>query len=165
MVFFDTCIWIELCSVKSPSNTNEVRQANAACDLLKKTLNNGEEIISCKEQLIEIISAIQKIKLKEYNRNAKNSGNAGCRDLKEFRNRGADFQPTKVLCRSVIDDVNHFARIEDYNYSVDNILEKMDLADLNDCIYYDMCMEKSIQIYTFDSDIKNFESSANVYII
>lgn len=165
MVFLDTCIWIELCGVKSPITPNEIRQAEAASTLLQQLLQDEEVIVSCNEQLLEIISAIQKIKLKEYNRTARSNGRRGCGDIKEFRSNHEDFLVTKSLCKSIIDDVKHFARIDQCNYNVDDVLDKMDLADLNDCIYFDYCKQNDIHLYTFDSDICNIESLSIVHIL
>ncbi len=72
MVFFDTCVWIELCSVKTPESENEKKQASAASKLLLD-MSSDEVIITCKEQLLEIISAVQKVKMREYNKKCKKS--------------------------------------------------------------------------------------------
>ena len=165
MVFLDTCIWIELCGVKSPTKPNEIKQANLAGNLLQGLLANQDTIVTCKEQLLEIISAVQKIKLKEYNRNVKKSGGTGCGDLKEFRERAVDFQSTKMLCQTVVDDVTHFSNICDCSYSVDDILSRIDLADINDCIYYDYCQSNGIVFYTFDSDIEKLGEHENVHVL
>lgn len=154
MVFLDTCIWIELCGVKSPSKQNEIKQAHLASSLLMSLMKRKETIVTCNEQLLEIISAVQKIKLKEYNRNAKENGNSGCGNLKEFRCKVEAFSDTKKLCKNVIEDVKHFADIHNCTYSVDEILKQIDLADINDTIYYDYCRNKNIEFYTFDADIE-----------
>lgn len=165
MVFLDTCVWIELCGVKSPVTVNEIRQANQASSLLQNLLNSNEVIVTCNEQLLEIISAVEKIKLKEYNRNAKNNGITGCGNIKEFRARPSDFQNAKLLCQSVIEDVKHFAEIHNCTYSIDEILNKIDLADINDCIYYDYCIQENIDFYTFDGDIANLGVAGNIHIL
>lgn len=165
MVFLDTCIWIELCGVKSPATPNEIKQANLASSLLQMLLTNNEIIVTCNEQLLEIISAVEKIKLKEYNRNTKNSGGIGCGSIKEFRSRTSDFQNAKLLCQTVVEDVKHFAEIHNCAYSVDEILNKIDLADINDCIYYDYCKQSEIEFYTFDGDVLNLGTAENVHIL
>ena len=48
-----------------------IRQANIASTLLQKLMNEDKTIVTCNEQLLEIISAVEKIKMKEYNRLAK----------------------------------------------------------------------------------------------
>lgn len=164
MVFLDTCIWIELCGVKSPVKPNEIRQANIASALLQRLMASKEKIVTCNEQLLEIISAVEKIKLKEYNRLAKKTGASGCGDLKSFRNTG-DFWSAKQLCSTVIADVKHFADIHKCTYSVDEILSRIDLADINDCIYYDYCKENNIEFYTFDMDIEKLGSLGTVHVL
>lgn len=130
-----------------------IRQANIASTLLQKLMNEDKTIVTCNEQLLEIISAVEKIKMKEYNRLAKANGIAGCNNIKDFRTR-EDFASAKSLCNTVISDVKHFADVHHCTYSVDQILSKIDLADINDCIYYDYCKEKGIEFYTFDMDIE-----------
>lgn len=166
MIFFDTCIWIELCSVKSPSTENEIRQATKASNLLNDCISKQEQIVTCDEQLLEIISAVQKIKMKEFNRNAKANGNAGCGNIKEYRQQG-DFEVTKNLCRSVVEDVLYFSgeTSEACGYSVDNILSQIHLADINDCIYFEHCKNNNIDFYTFDKDITNLGSNEYIHVI
>ena len=160
MVFLDTCIWIELCLVRTPQKQHEIRQANIASTLLQKLMNEDKTIVTCNEQLLEIISAVEKIKMKEYNRLAKANGIARCNNIKDFRTR-EDFASAKT----VISDVKHFADVHHCTYSVDQILSKIDLADINDCIYYDYCKEKGIEFYTFDMDIEKLGMLGNVHVL
>lgn len=164
MVFLDTCIWIELCGVKTPTKEHEKRQAQLASDLLHKLLFQREKIVTCNEQLVEIISAVEKIKLKEYNRNARNNGLAGSGDLKDFRSK-TEFLDAKRLCESIVTDVRHFAEVKNCNYSVDDILSRIDLADINDCIYYDYCKDNGIEFYSFDMDISKLGQLKIVHIL
>lgn len=164
MVFLDTCIWIELCGVKSPREKHEIKQAEMASSLLKKLMDKKEKIITCNEQLIEIISAIEKIKMKEYNCTAKQNKVKGCENLKVFRGQ-KEFFSTKQLCRSVVEDVKHFADVHNCPYSIDEILAKIDLADINDCIYYDYCKENDIEFYSFDLDIHKLGEMGKVHIL
>lgn len=166
MVFFDTCIWIELCSVKSPTKSHEIRQAQAASSLLQQSIQNNEQIVTCDEQLLEIVSAVQKIKLKEYNREAKNKGIPGCGNVKEFRTKES-FSDTQNLCREVVEDVLYFVKNSSGHceYSVCDILEKIHLADINDCIYYDYCKKNKIEFYTFDADILNLDTEKVAHVI
>ena len=164
MVFLDTCIWIELCGVKAPVTPNESRQTQLASTLLQKLMQQNEQIVTCNEQLIEIISAVEKIKLKEYNRVAKGNGQPGCGDLKSFRSK-VEFSNAKQLCNAVVSDVKHFADVHDCAYSVDEILSKIDLADINDCIYYDYCKNKGIEFYSFDMDISKLGQLGTVHIL
>lgn len=164
MVFLDTCIWIELCGVKTPIKENEIKQARIASTLLQKLLNNHEKIVTCNEQLLEIISAIEKIKLKEHNRIVKSNGGSGCDGIKQFRNR-KEFMDAKHLCVSVIEDVKRFAEVHKCKYSVDEILQRIDIADINDCIYYDYCKENHIEFYSFDMDISKLGRLGTVHIL
>ena len=68
MIFLDTCIWIELLGVHSPQESHEIRQAQAASNLLETVLEESEQIITCREQLLEIINAIQKVTMRTVNR-------------------------------------------------------------------------------------------------
>ena len=166
MVFFDTCIWIELCSVKSPSTANEIRQAKEASALLKDCMDKGEKIITCDEQLLEIISSVQKIRMKEFNRNAKANGSTGCGNVKEYRLQN-DFKFTQNLCKSVIQDVMHFSEESagPCGYSIDDVLAQIHLADINDCIYFEYCQKNNIEFYTFDKDITNLGANIHIHVI
>ena len=68
MVFFDTSIWIELCCVATPVNKAQQVKAQKAASLISKAISDGETVVTCKEQLIEIISAVMKVKMREYNK-------------------------------------------------------------------------------------------------
>lgn len=166
MVFFDTCIWIELCGVRTPELPNEIRQASAASNLLSVIRESGKRIITCKEQLIEVVSAIQKVKMREYNKVVKSQPELSkVGNLKEFR-RVPAYANVQSLCRQVCLDVKHFCDLQSIGeYSVDDILDKIHLADLNDCMYYDYCSKKGIVIYTFDVDYKEIDVDDIVSVI
>ena len=66
MIFLDTCVWFELLGVRTPVKPHEIQQATAASELLGRILKNKENIITCKEQLIELVSAIEKVTMKTY---------------------------------------------------------------------------------------------------
>ena len=54
----------------------------------------------------------------------------------------------------VIDDVSHFAEISHIGiYNIEDIIQRLDLADINDCLYYDYCMKEKIDFYTFDWEL------------
>lgn len=153
MIFLDTCVWIELLGVQAPQKSHEIRRAQAASALLHKALEEKEIIITCKEQMLELISAIEKVTMRTVNKMRKENQQPGVGNLKEFRML-QEFQQTKELCKSVIDDVRHFAKINDIGeYDVDSILQRLELADINDCLYFDYCIDKNIRFYTFDSDM------------
>lgn len=164
MVFFDTNIWIELCGVKTPTKPNEIRQATLASALLQRIMNSDEIIVTCNEQLLEIISAVQKIKMTECSKNYKASGKRGIGNIKEFR-KTPEYASAKQLCNTVVADVKHFAEMRDCEYSVDDILKRIDVADINDCIYYDYCKQNSIDFYTFDHDVIALGATGRVHVI
>lgn len=165
MVFFDTCVWIELCGVRTPQKPNEIKQAQLASTLLADIIKNKDDIVTCKEQLIEIISAIEKIKLREYNRTAKNMCRQGCGNVKEYRSMKNEFVSAKKLCKEVVDDVLKFANIRDCSYTAEYILQRIDLADINDIIYFGYCAENKINFYTFDSEITNLGFNNVLHIL
>lgn len=164
MVFFDTNIWIELCGVKTPIKPNEIRQATLASALLQRVMNSDEVIVTCNEQLLEIISAVQKIKMNECRKIYKASGKQGIGNIKEFRST-PEYASAKQLCNTVVDDVKHFAEMRDCEYSVDDILNRIDVADINDCIYYDYCKQNDIDFYTFDHDVIALGATGRVHVI
>lgn len=164
MVFFDTCIWIELCGVKTPTTPNAERQATLASALLTKVMNSEEKIVTCDEQLLEIITVVQKIKMEECRKKYKASGQGKIRGLKDFRNT-PEFASAKDLCDTVVSDVKHFADVNACEYSVDEILSRIDIADIHDCIYYDYCKENGIDFYSFDKDIISLGAMGRVHIV
>ena len=159
MIFLDTCVWIELLGVRTPVKPHEVRQARAASYLLNKIISDKETIVTCKEQMLELISAIEKVTMRTVNRTRKQNQKSGVSSLKEFRML-QEFQETKELCKAVIDDVQHFATVKDIGeYSIASVLQRLELADINDCLYYDYCIRKNIEFYTFDSDLVKLGNS------
>ncbi len=154
MIFLDTCIWIELLGVRTPTKPHEIRQAIAASELLNCILEQNEMVVTCKEQLVELISAIEKVTMRTVNQNRKSKNMQGIGSLKEFRAQ-EEFKETKELCGSVLDDLRYFAVINDLGeYDIDFILERLELADINDCLYYDYCVRERVDFYTFDVDLK-----------
>lgn len=173
MIFFDTCIWIELLGVHTPREKHEIRQAQAASSLLNTILETNEQIVTCEEQLLEIINAIQKVTMRTVNKERKKNQLPGINNLKQFRQL-EEFNATKELCKSVIEDVKHFATINELGYyDLESILNRLEVADINDCLYYDYCTVNNVKFYTFDSDIKclgkspilfNFDSESKKWI-
>ena len=158
MIFLDTCVWIELSGVRTPVLPHEIRQATAASELLRKILANREIIITCQEQLVELVSAIEKVTMKTVNRDRKTQNLPGVGNLKEFRKLN-EFQNTKRLCENILEDITHFTKIYSINdYDMKKIIQRLDLADINDCLYYDYCIRENIDFYTFDSDVRNLGS-------
>lgn len=163
MTFLDTCIWIELLGVHTPTKQNEILQARAASNLLNTILEEDEQIITCEEQLLEIINAIQKVTMRTVNRERKQQQLSGVSNLKEFRQL-QEFDATKELCKSVIEDVKHFAKINEIGcYDINSILNRLEIADINDYLYYDYCTANNVKLYTFDSDLRHLGEAQILY--
>lgn len=78
MIFLDTCIWIELLGVRTPVKSHEIQQAKAASELLENIIVNNQTIVTCKEQLIELVSAIEKVMMKSVSaKNEKTNSSQG----------------------------------------------------------------------------------------
>lgn len=154
MIFLDTCVWIELLGVRTPKKEHEIRQARVATELLENIVSCNETIVTCKEQMIELVTAIEKVTMRTVNSERKANQLSGIGSLKEFRTL-EEFQNTKMLCEIVINDIKYFAQVSDIgNYCIEDILKRLDLADINDCLYYDYCIKERIDFYTFDSDLE-----------
>lgn len=165
MIFLDTCVWIELLGVRTPVEPHEVRQARAASALLSKTLAGNETILTCKEQMLELISAIEKVTMRTVNKTRKQNQQPRAGSLKKFR-MFQEFQATKELCAVVIADMQHLLEIDDLGeYDIDFIVNRLELADLNDCLYYDYCIEKNVEFYTFDADMARLGNSEILHIL
>lgn len=84
MIFLDTNVWFELLANSSPQKPHEIKQAELASAFMKE---NKEPIVTCKEQQIEMISAVEKRKLREYRSTHKASGESRIGSVKEFRRK------------------------------------------------------------------------------
>lgn len=163
MIFLDTCVWFELLGVRTPVKVHEIQQATAATELLARILEEKETIITCKEQLAELVSAIEKVTMKSVSRERKDHNLSGIGNLKEFRGLN-EFQNAKRLCETVIGDVKHFANIHNIgDYDMDQVIQRLDLADINDCLYYDYCTRENVEFYTFDSDVERLGDSERLH--
>lgn len=159
MIFLDTCVWIELLGVRTPVEQHEITQAKAASALLDKMILCKKNIITCKEQILELVSSIEKVTMRTVNKMRKQNQKPGVSNLKEFRML-QEFQTTKELCKEVIDDVQYFATVNDIGeYNISYVLQRLELADINDCLYYDYCVRENIDLYTFDSDLMKLGNS------
>lgn len=68
------------------------------------------------------------------------------------------------LCETVIHDVHHFATLQNIgNYEIEPLIQRLDLADINDCLYYDYCLKEHIEFYTFDSDLEKIDRNKKVH--
>lgn len=158
MVFFDTNIWIELLAVSSPEKEHEIRQARAASELLQKMKKKKEEIVTCKEQLIELIHAVLKIQMRTFNRRQKSAGEQGVGGIKEFR-KSMEYQNSQLICSQVYGSMKALTIMDEkFSYSIEKILTSIQLADINDIMYFFYCQENNIRLYTFDGDMENLET-------
>lgn len=165
MIFFDTCLWIELCCTTTPTTPEQQRRTQKASEIISEAKRNAEEIVTCKEQLIEIISAIQKIKMKEYNRCCRESSSPKVGQLKDYRST-EHFSSAQLLCKAAINDIYTMASEKDIGaYDINNILSNIHLIDINDYLYYQYCIKESIDFYTFDQDFSNLASSPKIHIL
>lgn len=165
MVFFDTCIWIELCAATTPITPEQIRQATAAGNLLNQIQGADETIVTCAEQLLEVISAVQKVKMREYNKVCKQNSTNGVGQLKEFK-KTPDFRQTQNLCKQAVEDICHLAQTKHFSgYSLDDILNHLHLVDINDHLYYQYCISENIDFYTFDRDFSNLGYNEKIHIV
>lgn len=165
MVFFDTCIWIELCCTTVPTTPTQQAQAQKASQVLADSLQSGEKIVTCREQLLEIISAIQKVKMREYNKACKQAALPGISKLKDYKTT-ADFTNAQNLCTQAISDIRNLADEANLgSYNVDDVLSNIHLVDINDYLYYQYCMREGISFYTLDQDFLNLPSSPNIHVV
>ncbi|MGN0355006.1 MAG: PIN domain-containing protein [Muricoprocola sp.] len=165
MIFLDTCIWFELLVTRIPETVHEKTQVKAATELLGDISKKDIKIISCEEQMLELINAIEKAGLRYSNRERKQQKLPGFGKLKEFRSDKM-FEKTKEMCESAINDLRHFAEINNIGeYDMDQILNRIDLADINDCLYYDYCIREKIAFYSFDGDLRKMGNSKYIYTL
>lgn len=168
MTFLDTNIWVELFATCSPETAYEQWRAKESSSLLRSLLDNGERIITFDLQLLELIVAIEKVKSREVNKSRKKLGLSGIGNLKEFRNT-EEFKEVQVLCANVLEDMMCFAQkvhITDITWDyISDLVSRLNQADLNDCIYYDYCIENDIEIYSFDHDLQRLGESPKLHIL
>ena len=44
-----------------------------------------------------------------------------------------------------------------------SIIQRLDLADINDCLYFDYCTKENVDFYIFDSDLKNLGNNRQLH--
>ncbi len=165
MVFLDTNIWIELLAVASPEKEHQIKQAQLASNLLKKLQITKQQIITCKEQLIELIHAVMKIQMSRFNRLQKEKGLQGVGGLKQFR-KSKEFSNAKEICTQACASMKELAVLDSsFTYDVDEILMTIDQADINDIMYCKYCVKNDIQLYTFDKDMIDIECADEFIIV
>lgn len=155
-VFLDTCIWMELCVLSNPQNSNEISQNRAATNLLRKLLKEKAEIVSIDYQLIELMQVIMKTKMKECSRYLKDKHLPGISNIKDFR-KNTDavtyLNQAKMLCKSTIRDIKMITKtIDHYKINEDLIIDELDKLDVMDSTYYRYCRNNNAVMYTFDKD-------------
>lgn len=158
-VFLDTCIWMELCVLSNPQNSNEISQSSKATQLLGNLIANGVEIVSLNYQIIELMQVIMKTKMKECNKDLKANNISGVGNIKEFRNNPICqnyLHQAVLVCESTYEDIKRMSStIDEYSIDVKKIIEFIEKLDVNDCIYNEYCKENEIDLYTFDNDFIN----------
>ena len=165
MVFLDTNIWVELLAAATPEKDYQKHQAVSASNLLKELKETAQDIVTCKEQIIEMFQAIMKVQLKTFNRACKERGKQGIGSVKEFR-KSKEFQNAIVVCNQAYDSICDLAKIDnEFTYDVKSVLSKIDKADLNDVMYYQYCKQNGIPLYTFDKDMLNLDDSMNYHVV
>ena len=162
MVFLDTNIWIELLAVSSPQKDYQVKQARAASKLLKNIHTSGKKIITCKEQLVELIHAVMKIQMGRFNKLQKTQGLPGVGGLKQFR-KSDEFLLAKEICKQAYHSMTELAVLDDsFSYNVYDILASIEQADINDIMYCTYCQKNNIQLYTFDKDMNEIDCASGI---
>ena len=153
MVFLDTNIWIELLAVSTPKEEYQIKQAQAASNLLKKLQTTQQQIMTCKEQLVELIHAVMKIQMSRFNRLRKERGLQGVGGLKQFR-KSDEFHTAKEICKQACASMRELAILDnEFSFDVDEIIGNIDQADINDLMYCMYCRKHEIHLYTFDRDM------------
>lgn len=169
MNFLDTNIWVELLVTKTPQQPHEIRQAQLASNLITDLQKNKEIIVTCKEQMLELINSIQKVKRREYNRIYKANGKNGIGSVKELR-KIAEFTDVISICRMAITDLKNMAKVENtieqpIECVIEKIFKNLKFVDITDSIFLDFCIEKKIKFYTFDKEIKDLFPNNELIIL
>jgi hypothetical protein len=106
-----------------------------------------------------------KVKMREYNKTCKINAQVGVGNIKEYR-KTQDFSSTQELCKQAISDVckmtTSFPMDE---YDVTDIMDHIHLVDINDFLYYQYCVTKKINFYSFDADFNGLNASEYIHIV
>ena len=46
---------------------------------------------------------------------------------------------------------------------LNSILNRLEIADINDCLHYDYCTANNVKLYTFDSDLRHLGEAQILY--
>lgn len=162
MIFLDTNIWISLLALGNPEKEHEKLQMCKASQFIK---DNKETIITCKEQQIELINAIQKAKKNQFNKKLKSEGKKGIGSVKEFRQYD-EFKDTVSICNNAYEDMCRMADIDnEFTYNVADIIKSLKDSDINDSMYVQYCINKNISFYTFDKELFSLVKEKNEDIV
>ena len=166
MVFLDTNIWIELLAVATPQEDYQIKQAQAASNLLKDIYTRGQKIVTCKEQLVELIHAVMKIQMGRFNKLQKKQKLPGVGGLKQFR-KSEEFSNAKKICIQAYESIKELAILDaSFSYDISELLNFIDSADVNDIMYCVYCKKHDIKLYTFDKDMNDIElAGKNVVVL
>ena len=103
--------------------------------------------------------------MSRFNRLRKERGLQGVGGLKQFR-KSDEFRNAKRICRQVYDSINELAVLDkDFSYDVDEILNSIDQADVNDIMYCKYCEKHDIHLYTFDRDMIDIDSAGGIITV
>lgn len=163
MIFVDTNIWMEAIAFNNPDNDSDKEKVIKATNFLR---DNAGKIITCKEQMIEFINAIQKAKRKEFSKQHKKATGVGIKDIKDFR-RYSEYEDVVRLCKSCCNDMLEMAYLdENFSYNVDEIIASLKDADINDIMYFNYCLNKGFKLYTLDHELASMDDGRGiVYLI
>lgn len=162
MIFLDTNVCFELLANSSPQKPHEIKQAELASAFMKE---NKEPIVTCKEQQIEMISAVEKRKLREYRSTHKASGESRIGSVKEFR-RKKEFEEVVYLCKSIFEDMKEMATIDSkFSYSVEDVLEKITDMDIQDSMFLHYCEQGNIKLITFDEELAAADKTGKIVML
>lgn len=165
MVFLDTNVWIELLAAATPQEDYQIKQAQAASNLLKDIVARDQKIVTCKEQLVELIHAVMKIQMGRFNKSQRKRNLPGVGGLKQFR-KSEEFSDAKKICIQAYDSIKKLAMIDDsFFYDIDELLNSLDMADINDIMYCAYCKKHDIKLYTFDKDMNDIDIAGESVIV
>ena len=63
------------------------------------------------------------------------------------------------MCKVAINDIQQLVSMSDSCYvPIQEILDNLQFIDVNDYFYYNYCMKNNFILYTFDKEIKKFDT-------
>lgn len=150
---------MEALALSNPKDERAKDKAARATNFLK---SNTDEIVTCKEQIIEFINAIQKAKRIEFSKNHKKLTGKGVEGIKDFR-KFEEFNTVIVVCKTACADMLHMAKLDnEFKYDIDKIIDSLRDADINDVMYFNYCLDKGIKLYTLDHELASMDNGRNI---